>query len=278
MSTVSTAAAARPPGLRDLGVLLREWRAARRLSQASLAEAADLSNRHLSCIETGKALPSRDALQRIADALEMPLRERNALLIAAGYAPAYRETALDRPELAQVRRAVECVLAQQEPYPAFVMNRRWDIVSANRAAQRVNAFVMEGRASRHDNMIRQFFDPQDLRAAVANWEEVAGELLRHLQNLVAAVPTDLAARALLDEALNYPDVPTHWRRRDVAATPSPMLGTVLRRGDTQLRFFSTITTFGTPWDITLDELHIESCFPADRETESHCAKLAAADP
>jgi transcriptional regulator with XRE-family HTH domain len=258
---------------RDLGVLLREWRTARRLSQSDLATDAELSNRHLSCIETGKSRPSRDVIERLADALDIPLRERNALLLAAGYAPAYRETSLDQPELARIRQAIHCILAQQEPYPAFVLDRRWDILSANGAAVRINAYVMGG-PSRHDNMIRQFFDPDDLRRAIGNWDEIAGELLRHLHERVATVPTDLGAKALLDEVLRYPGVPVHWRRRDVATAPLPIMTTVLRRGDQQLRFFSTITTFGTPRDVTLDELHIECCFPVDRETELACAALA----
>lgn len=266
------------PFSRELGVLLREWRAARRLSQSDLAAGANLSNRHLSYIETGKATPSREAVLRLADALEMPLRERNALLTAAGYAPMYGEVALDQPELAEVKRAIDCILAQQEPYPAFVMNRRWDILWANRAAARVNAFAMRGRPSRHANMIRQFFDPGDLRAAVANWEEIAEQLLRHLYHLVATVPTDLGAKALLEEALRYPGVPAHWRRRDPAAVRPQMLATVLQRDERRLRFFSTITTFGTPWCVTVDELHIESCFPVDRETEAFCSELARTDP
>jgi len=164
----------------QVGTVLREWRAARRLSQLGLALDAGISTRHLSCIETGKAQPSRDVVTRLADALDMPLRERNALLVAAGYAPRYPETALATPELAQVRRAIEFILAQQEPYPAFVLNRRWDVLMANDAAMRVNGYVMRGRASAHRNMIRQIFDPDDLRAAVANWEEVAGDLIHHL--------------------------------------------------------------------------------------------------
>ncbi|MCI4568852.1 helix-turn-helix transcriptional regulator [Lysobacter sp. CFH 32150] len=260
-----------------VGVLLREWRAARRLSQLDLALDAGLSTRHLSCVETGKAQPSRDTIARLADALEMPLRERNALLMAAGYAPKYPETALATPEMAQVRRAIEFILAQQEPYPAFVLNRRWDILMANPAALRVNGFVMRGRASAHKNMIRQIFDPDDLRPAVANWDEVAGDLIRHLHDEVAAAPTDAAARALLDEVLAYPGVPTRWRTRELGTAPSPLLTTVLRRDHHELRFFSTITTFGTPRDVTIDELHIECCFPVDDATTELCRALARDD-
>ena len=258
-----------------LGALLREWRAARRLSQLDLALAAEVSTRHLSCVESGKAQPSREMVARLADALDMPLRERNALLVAAGYAPRYPESPLATPALAQARRAIEFIVAQQEPYPAFVLNRHWDIVMANEAALRVNAFVMRGRPSRHTNMLRQLFDPDDLRAAVGNWEEVAGDLIRHLHSAIAASPSDTTARALLDEILAYPGVPARWRLRDIDSAPLPLVTTVLRRDAHELRFFSTITTFGTARDVTIEELHIESCFPVDEATAALCRELAA---
>lgn len=260
-----------------VGQLLREWRAARRLSQLDLALAADVSTRHLSYMETGKAQPSREMLARLADALDLPLRERNALLVAAGYAARYPETALTTPELERVRRAIDFILQQQEPFPAFVLNRRWDVLMANRAAMRVNRFVMRDRASAHDNMIRQIFDPDDLRSAVANWEEVAGDLIRHLHDAVASAPSDHAARALLDEALAYPGVPSRWRRREIDIAPLPLLTTVLRRDEHELRFFSTITTFATSRDVTIDELHIECCFPVDEATAALCRTLAGAE-
>ncbi|MEH6418683.1 helix-turn-helix domain-containing protein [Pseudomonas sp. CGJS7] len=278
LSSALKAPAARSSA-RDVGVgaLLREWRSARRLSQLDLALDAGVSARHLSYLETGKSHASREMIARLADALEMPLRERNALLVAAGFAPMYPETALATPELAQIRRAIEFVLKQQEPYPAFLLNRHWDVVMANQAAVRVNRFVMDGRPNRHSNMIRQIFDPEDLRPAVANWEEIAGELIRHLHNAVAAAPSDTVARNLLAEALAYPGVPAHWRRRQFDTAPSPLLPTILRHGDSELRFFSTITTFGTPRDITLDELHVECCFPMDEATAQLCRELAAQD-
>ena len=260
-----------------VGRLLREWRTVRRLSQLDLALAADVSTRHLSYMETGKAQPSRDMLARLADALDLPLRERNTLLVAAGYAAQYPETALTTPELERVRRAIDFILQQQEPFPAFVLNRRWDVLMANPAAMRVNHFVMRGRASAHDNMIRQIFDPQDLRPAVANWEEVAGDLIRHLHDAVAAAPSDHAARALLDETLAYPDVPARWHRREIDVAPLPLLTTVLQRDEHELRFFSTITTFATSRNVTIDELHIECCFPVDEATAALCRALAGGE-
>lgn len=260
-----------------VGLLLREWRAARRLSQLDLALSADVSPRHLSCVETGKSQPSREMVLRLADALDMPLRERNALMVAAGYAPKYPETALDTPALAQVNRAIEFMLQQQEPYPAFLLNRHWDILQANRAAARIANFVLRGAASPHSNMIRHIFDPKDLRSGIINWEDVAGDLIRHLHDVVAATPSDATARALLDEALAYPGVPMHWRIRDPGVAPLPLLTTIFRVDGQQLNFFSTITTFGTPRDVTLDDLHIESTFPMDEATAEFCKQLARND-
>lgn len=260
-----------------MGLLLREWRATRRLSQLDLALAADVSTRHLSCVETGKAQPSREMVIRLADALDMPLRERNALLVAAGFAAKYPESALGTPALAQIRHAIECMLHHQEPYPAFLLNKHWDILMANRAATRVAQFVLRGASSPHTNMIRQIFDPNDLRSAIANWDEVAGDLIRHLHDAVAATPSDTVARALLDEALAYPGVPMQWRIRDPGVAPSPLLTTVFRLDGRQLSFFSTITTFGTPRDVTIEELHIESCFPMDDETADFCKRLTRDD-
>ncbi|TFW20070.1 XRE family transcriptional regulator [Massilia arenosa] len=259
-----------------VGALLREWRAARRLSQLDLALDAEISARHLSCIETGKAQPSRPLLMRLADALDMPLRERNALLHAAGYAAAIPETRLDTPAMEQVNKAIAFILAQQEPYPAFLMNRHWDILAANNAAQRVNGFLLDGRASPHANMLRHAFDPADLRPRIANWHDLAGTLIRHLHALVAGSPTDAKARALLDEVLAFPGVPPRWRVRDLDTAPAPLLTTEFVHRGVTLRFFSTITTFGTPRDITIDELHIECCFPMDEATAQFCRQLAGA--
>ncbi|WP_149195083.1 helix-turn-helix domain-containing protein [Luteimonas suaedae] len=270
---MNTAAAA---VVAPIGILLREWRAARHLSQLDLALEAGMSARHLSCIESGKSRASREAVTRLADALDMPLRERNALLVAAGYAPMHPESGLGTPALEPVQRAIDFILEQQEPYPAYVINRHWDVLMANRAAMNVNRFLL-GRDSAHDNMLRQFFDPADLRSRVVNWEEIAGDLLRHLHGRIAATPSDGVARALLDEVLAHPGVPVRWRRREVDHAPSLLLTSVFRRDDTELRFFSTMTTFATPRDVTLDELCIECCFPDDEATAAFCRALADAD-
>jgi transcriptional regulator with XRE-family HTH domain len=227
----------RPSTGGTVGALLREWRKVRRLSQLDLALHMEVSARHVSRVESGRAQPSRRMVSRLADALGMPLRERNVLLAAAGYAAEYPERGLDTPEMAEVRRAVDLIVAHHEPYPAFVMNRRWDVLLASRGAARIAEFLIGG--SRHGNMLLQFFDPGDLRRAVVNWEEVAGDLIRHLHDEIAARPADAETRAL--------------------------------------RFFSTITTFGTPRDVTLDELRVECAFPADQETAELCRALSRED-
>ncbi|HEX7060877.1 MAG TPA: helix-turn-helix transcriptional regulator [Woeseiaceae bacterium] len=255
------------------GSLLRDWRAARRMSQLDLALEANVSPRHLSYLETGRSQPGRDLVARLADALDMPLRERNALLVAAGYAPEYRESALDTARMGPVRKAIEFIIRHQEPYPAFVMNRHWDVLMVNGALERV-FYALRGGPPLHTNIMRQVFDPRDMRPFLRNWEEVAGDLIRHLHDEVAAAPTDAVAKGLLDEVLALPDVPAKWRRRDLDAAPVPLLTTVFGNGDLELRFFSTFTTFGTPHDITLDELRIECMFPADDETAALCRRLS----
>jgi hypothetical protein len=137
---------------------------------------------------------------------------------------------------------------------------------------------MRGRESSHTNMLRQIFDPNDFRSVIVNWEEIASELLRHLHNEVASSPSDQQARDLLDEILAYPDVPVSWRQLSTEKIPSPLMTTILQRDEQRLSFFSTITTFGTPRDVTLDDLHIESCFPVDEETAAFCQKLRREDP
>lgn len=256
-----------------IGTLLREWRAMRRMSQMDLALEAGISTRYLSCIETGKSQASREMVTTLADALGMPLRERNALVLAAGFAPRYSETPLVKPELDRMRQAIELILKHQEPYPAFVINRRWEVVLANDAAVRMNRFLMKGRALKHSNMLHQVFDPEDFRPVIVNWPEVAGRFISLLHEEIVAAPSDPEVRQLLGGILAYPDVPAHWRYRDLESEPSPILNLVFRSDEGEVRFFETITTFAGSKDITLDELRIECSFPVDDRTAELCARL-----
>lgn len=242
------------------------------MSQLNLALEAGISSRHLSYVETGKAQPSREMVARLADTLEMPLRERNALLVAAGYAPRYRETALSMPELTPVRQAVEQIVQQQEPFPAFVLNRYWDVMLVNDAMIRIfNRIKPSG--PKHGNVLRQIFDPEDMRPFIGNWDEVAGEVIRHLHNDVAAAPSDERARAQLQEILGYPGIPERWRQREPGTSSLPLLTTVLRNQEVELTFFSTLSTFGTAHDVTIEELRIECMFPANEATGAFCRSL-----
>jgi transcriptional regulator with XRE-family HTH domain len=258
----------------EVGSLLRHWRTTRRLSQLALSLDADISSRHLSYVETGRSQPSREMVLRLADALEIPLRERNSLLVAAGYAPRYFETGLAAPEMAQMRRAIELILEHQEPYPAFVLDRHWEIRMSNQAAPRCTRFLL-GTEPTESNMMRLVLQPNGLRPVMPNWEETAGDLIRDLHNQIAGSPSDERSRELLAEVLAYPGVPKRWRTREIGAPTTPLLTTTFRKGDVELRFFSTFTTFGTPQDVTLEELRIECSFPADEATAITCRKLFA---
>ena len=257
-----------------VGDLLRQWRGARRLSQLQLALECGMSARHVGFVEVGKARLSRQAVGRMADALTLPLRERNALLLAAGYSPQHGEHDLSNPALARMHSAVDLILQHQDPYPAFVLNRDFDVLMANGGAARVNHLVMAGRESRHDNLLRQIFDPDDFRAVIEDWPAVAAGFLRRLQGELAADPGNESGRALLDELLGFPDVPREWRFRPADHDDEPVLTLAFRSPHGTLRFFETITTFAAPLDVTLDELRIDCAFPVDALTAEVCRRLA----
>lgn len=256
-----------------VGALLREWRAARRMSQLDLALTSGVSSRHLSCVETGRASASRDVLGQLARALDMPLRDQNALLLAAGYAPRYREGGLDAPELALIQKAIAVTLAQQEPFPAFVVDRYWNVLQTNAALIAVLGGLRPGGA-KHGNIVRQVFDPDDMRPYVENWDEVAGDLLRHLHRAAIHAPHDRALRDLLDEALGYGPPPAGYAPQHASAA-FPVLTTTFRIGDLRLRFFSTLTRFGTASEVAVEEACIECMHPVDEATRAYCERAAS---
>jgi len=257
-----------------VGELIRHWRTVRAISQLALAMQAEISTRHLSYLEAGRAIPSREMILRLSEALQIPLRERNILLLAGGYAPLYRETDINTPEMAEARRALEFILAQQEPYPAIVLDRHWNLLMRNGATRRFFALFLES-APPVANGTRLMFHPQGLRPYVQNWEEVAARIILRLHREVAANPADAGTRALLEELLGYPDIPSRWRTPNFDASPAPAWSVCYRKGERIFRFFSVLATFGAPQDVTLQELRIESFFPADEPTRLALVQLAA---
>ncbi|MBO9621567.1 MAG: helix-turn-helix domain-containing protein [Sphingomonas sp.] len=273
MQTAAGSTMKRPSRWTPLGALLREWRAARGLSQMTLALHAGTSPRHLSYVETGRSQPSRGLLTALAEALELPLRERNELLVAAGYAPAFPASSLDAPEMGLVSAAVSLILEEHEPYPAFAFDRNWDLIQASAGMTRLLEAVRPG-GPKNRNILLQLFDPDDMRPAIANWSEVASELLRHLHHEIRRRPTDPRPRTLLARLTAFPGVPDAWRRREPGRPPLPVVTTALHGPDGELRFFSTLTTFVGASEVVADELRIEAMHPADEATRAFCRALA----
>lgn len=246
------------------GTMLRSWRSSRRMSQLELASAAGVSSRHLSFIETGRARPSREMVVHLAEQLDVPLRERNTLLTAAGFAPLYRETALSAPEMEQARAAIDLVL-RSHPYPAIAVDRRWDLVNANDQAFAFLEGVDAALLGPPLNVYRVSMHTDGLRPRIVNFDEYADHLLSRLQHQVS-VSADPELVELLEEMRGY----AGRRHPNVTVPPSQVLLPMrLRTGDRVLSFMSTIAVFGTPVDITLAELAIETFFPADAETAAY---------
>jgi transcriptional regulator with XRE-family HTH domain len=251
-----------------VGALLRRWREVRHLTQLDLALDADISTRHLSCIETGRAQPSREMILRLAETLQVPLRERNALFLAAGFAPLYRDTNLDAPEAEAARHAVELLMAQLEPNPVLVVDRHWNTIKMNCGAKRVLGLFPGCDSGTPHNGPRLVFHPQGLRPFIENWESVAARIIQRVHREALDNPSDETMKCFLEELLSYPGVPSRWRNLDLGDAPPPFLTIDYRWKDSTLRFFSMLTTFGTPQDIALQEMRIESFFPADEATRS----------
>lgn len=256
------------------GEMMKRWRASRRLSQLDLALNAQVSARHLSFIETGRARPSRQMVIQLAEALDVPLRDRNALLQAAGFAPIYRETALDAPEMAHVKSVLQFILERHEPYGAVVLDRHWNVLMANKAMERFYPFIADpASGGTPTNVMRLTFHPRGFRPHIVNWPEVAAPLLQRLQREAAASWADTGSSDLLREMLSYPDVQQDWANADVERA-SLLLPVHLKKGEVEARFFTSIATLGTAQDITLHELRIETFFPADPATEKLIRRMA----
>lgn len=258
-----------------IGPLLREWRQRRKLSQLDLALAADTSARHLSYLETGRSAPSRAMVLRLCETLDVPLRERNTLLLAAGYAPAFRESTLDDAALSPARAAVDTMLAAHEPYPAVVVDRWWDVVAGNAAMPVLMAGVPEHLLRPRPNVFRLVLHPDGLAGRLGNLHQVRELFLERLLRQLGATG-DARLRALYDEVKGYPvpdDSPGPREPTGPFQVPiriSSPLG--------PLTMFSTMATFGAPADVTLSEPAIEFFYPLDDATATILRTMATAAP
>lgn len=275
---MATAHATSP--ISTLGHLLRQWRRVRGLSQFALALEARISPRHLSFVETGRAQPGRDVVLRLSSALDLPLRDRNAALIAAGYAPIYRQGSLQSPEMEPEVRAMDFLLRQLEPYPALVFDRLRNIVKSNQSCGRVFGLFMdpvalaEARARGPLNLYRLTLDPRFLRPHIANWAEVARVIVVRMRREIALGHGDADLIALLEELLSMPDLPKGCEDTEPEAPAPPVIPVELRKDGLVLRIFTTLTSIGTPQDVTLQELTVESSFPADAATDALLRAIA----
>jgi transcriptional regulator with XRE-family HTH domain len=253
-----------------VGDLLRYWRGVRRMSQLELAGEAGTTPRHVSFVETGRSQPSRQMVVRLARALDVPLRERNGLLRAAGYAPLYSAAPLDAPQLARVEAALTAMLAQHEPFPAVVLDAGWNVVRSNgAAAQLFAALAAPERLPEVPNVLRLILGPGPVRSRVRNWDTVAPGLLDRARREAVGGVTDPDTAALLDRLRAEPELAALVARPPDAAPPGgPVFDVCLDLHGTPLSFFSVVSTLGTPSDVTAQELRVEAFFPSDEATGS----------
>jgi transcriptional regulator with XRE-family HTH domain len=255
----------------DFAQALRFWRGKRGISQLRLSAHSGISQRHLSFLEQGRAQPSRDMVIRLGIMLDIPLRERNAMLLAAGYAPAYRERSLSDPEVAAVRQALDFMLAQHAPYPALVVDRLWNLVMANGPALTMMRWLLdvpEAAALPLDgvNVLKLMLDPHGVRRHLQNWEAVCADLLHWIRREAISDGPQGEAAALLAELAALPGMAEAMSSADLDSRALPFLSMQIRKDAVALNLFTTIATLGTPHDVTLHELRIESFFPSDEST------------
>ncbi|RAS34625.1 helix-turn-helix domain-containing protein [Paraburkholderia bryophila] len=258
----------------DLGVLLRHWRDMRGISQLDLSFNAGVSQRHISFIESGRSVPSRQMLMDIAQTLDIPLRERNTLLLAAGYAPMYADSAWNAQEMHGVTKALDRMLRQHEPFPAIVMDRYWNVLMTNEAAPRFfNCFIDMAARKGQRNMLHLIFDPDGMRPFVSDWTAVADSLIQRVYRESVGRVIDDKTRELLAALRAYPEVeakpqPGDALKTDSASASMPVIPMGFIKNGRVMKYFSMVTSVGTPQTIAAQELRIECMFPADDETET----------
>ena len=250
---------------RNFGEHLRWWRKRRGLSQLELAGVAGSSQRHLSFLESGRAAPSQQMVLNLAAALNVSLRQQNAFLASAGYAAIWKESRLGDPELAQVDRALDHILAQQEPFPAFVVDRHWNLKRANAGAARLVTFILGAVPEGPVNLADALLSPAVMRPFIVNWKEVALHFIRGVQADAIAEGSSESSDRLL-RLLSYEGLPELAHSPAIEEAPRPLLPIHLLKEGVSLNVFTTIATLGTPQDVTVQEIRIENFFPVDEAT------------
>lgn len=254
----------------EFGALLRQWRESRRFSQLDLALQADVSSKHVSFLETGRNRPSREMILRLTQALDIPLRDRNALLHAAGFAAVFTESALATPFIGEAEEALMRILEKQEPYPAIVLDAEWRLIRQNRSADAMASMFLPGGPATGANALELLFSPDGLQPSVVNWPELSAMLLMRLWRDAIAPGASKQQGELFETLVSMPSTPADWRSLAAGLPSGPTVNMVLHKDGKEYSFFTTITTFGTAQDITLSELRIESYFPSDDATRALC--------
>lgn len=251
--------------MNHFGDLIKGWRKTRGLSQMELGFAADISSKHISFLENGRSQPSREMIIRLSNSLDIPLSERNVLFSAAGFAEAYSRMSIDQPAMAAVRNALQIILDNHTPFPALVFDWDWNIVMLNKPHQVMSESIAAQQPNFPDtqNILELLFDPSGYRPFVENWEEVVSVILQRLHK--EKIMYQDRHSDLIERLMKYPGIPQYWQSYDTDLS-QPMVNITVRLGELRLKLFSTLASFGTAIDITMQELIIEQYFPADEVT------------
>ena len=269
----------------QFGNVLRSWRHHRRVSQLELSAESGISQRHISFLETGRSHPSRATVLALSDSLDIPLRERNALLRSAGFNGIYEEQTLDDAAVQQFRTALELCIQHHEPYPALVLDGRWNLVMANNAALGffglfADTFAALARIGNPTEfqMVRLCLRDEGLKPYIENWTELVTKFLQRARRALTMNPNDEHLPALIEEILSHPEAPDHWRQPAWSMPPTPAITMVMSDGQTRYELITMLAHFGAPQHVTIEELSVETFYPANDVTRQKLEELAAVEP